>query len=1146
MQSHNDLLSAFRQSIIDADLNPPTNIEADGNKHAFNSTGKRGKKQGTYLLNPITGRGWFKCHRNAHYQTFSVSGAKRATIADVERIKADKAKSEQQQAYTWAKCAESAHKLWSRCSLVSTNQPYLVLKGIDPVGLNLRQHPSNGALVVPMFDPEGRLVNLQSIRPDGEKRFLKNARKHSCYTLIGAGSGQGRIFCEGYATGYTVWKATGKQAVVAFDAGNLKHVVAHMAHDGDIVAADNDNAVKGSDRFGKPLANYGIGHKAALATGLPVYLPSVPGKDFNDLATDKGIEAVRSIFEAAPVSQVPVFDAWGLASVALKGTKPAGWLKTLGKATTPEEAASIARSIMDRMSMATPAGISIARLRQQIEANAPAGLIHPITLDSIAGRVDYITAKYRQPAALQPVSLSSQGKARHRVELVAELPSLTPGDYHGVILVKAPMAAGKTQKIGQPLAAHAIATGITFLSICHRRSLVREMANRLSLTHYGDINAGTSKALATCLPSICRPDHAPLIDRVRMVFIDEVAQALDFLESRVCRTGDATNRDVYDRLRQIVAVAECAVVADAGLNDRVLSFLEQCRPGETFRIIEMLAPAKLGITANFAYGQDIAPSHVIGECLKELANDGRVWIACETKYRARALEELFTQHDPSLRVIAIYADNAGNKRQRDFMANPEAECLAYDVVIASPVISSGISIEHKNIPKHFTLGAFIGNGNSVTPADAAQMLRRVRYLKRYVIGLASNTTVGQQHPNAILKAAETAARIEGKAAPVTDFDTLVADIRASHENARADFAAGLLWQLDASGWHLVRAHEVCNEHLTALRAASESAHQRYIDTLMLAPILSEWEANVLAAHNPRGELQNLTLEAHRIRKALGLERQTLTEEALEFWDDGRAARRLDRFDAFRGIVPDAESAEVPVTMRRYLTACARGYAWLFDGIETGVADWLTPDIAGLIVDRIMQHRHLLAHLGVVPRKFGKFKTNKNGILIPMERPERPVSVVSEVLALMGLAIKGRQVRCHSSQGNTLENSSSTVTPEASKASMKQKGNPRVWVYSITPESYATMQHWTDSRANACAHQLTMQEIAERAAFRRAVKRARINIMDQPQRVLRPYRGAAKWPVVMGSVSTSEVPAETPKWIGTWPTNAEDGLWEANA
>ena len=53
--------------------------------------------------------------------------------------------------------------------------------------------------------------------------------------------------------------------------------------------------------------------------------------------------------------------------------------------------------------------------------------------------------------------------------------------------------------------------------------------------------------------------------------------------------------------------------------------------------------------------------------------------------------------------------------------------MNYDYVIASPVISCGISVEHRD-GHHFD-DVFIGDGSSVVPQDVLQMIRRVRYVK---------------------------------------------------------------------------------------------------------------------------------------------------------------------------------------------------------------------------------------------------------------------------------------------------------------------------------------------------------------------------------------------------------------------------------
>ncbi|MCK0751741.1 plasmid replication protein, CyRepA1 family [Chromohalobacter japonicus] len=1079
-----------------------------------------------------------------------------------------KAAQETQQQLEHTKAAERARWLWDNCKAPSADHPYLILKSIDPTGLGLRQHPSNGALVVPMYDPGGSLVNLQFISSDGEKRFLKSARKQDCYSLVGTDNGQDRVFVEGYATGYTAHQVTGKQAIVAFDAGNLTHVTAHMVCAGDVVAADNDNAVKPSHAFGKRLASYGTGHKAALATGLPFYLPTTPGTDFNDIGT----EATRAIFQAAPVSETPVFNAWLLAPVALPKATSTELVAEIAGITEPGKAAATAYSIAAKLAPRAPAQMPLQAIRAAIEANAEPAALHPATLDGIMDRLDKAQA-HRKRRALEQVSLPADIGQRHTHERIhGTVPELAPADYHGVIVVKAPMAAGKTKNIGAPLAKWANENGYNMLAICHRVSLVTELANRLKLTHYADVSAATAYAatgLATCLPSTTKPEHGALIDTANIVFIDEVAQVLRFIESeKACSTNNANNQGVYERLRAIVAQADCVVVADAGVDHRTVEFLQSCRPGESFRVIEVMPPKDAGITGQYGYGAD-AVTNAVSEALAELARDGKPWIAVESIDRAKALEHFFKAAMPDKRVMAIHADNKDNKAQRDFLIDADRESRRYDIVIASPVIGSGLSIEHK--PKHddkgnvieivpesekFTFGVYIGGGHRTTPADAAQQMRRVRYIERFEIALVANSsTVGNQSPEAAIAAAVTASKIEGKAAPVTTFDELVASIRTDAENARADFAAGLLWQLEAAGWTLERQQNDESENAPMgimevgerLKEARDHIRDAKRDALLNAPIITDERAAELERQPERSELSNTTLEAHRIRRALGIQGEPLSDEILDFWDGGRAVAKLDRFSAFQGVVSDFDDSGKSLSSRRYYEACARTYGWLFDGIDTKTEGWLTPDIAELVMDRVLEHRHLLAHLGIVAKKYAEWIPGRENKHQPraMKRPAYPVREVVAMMERMGLKMQGKRKRmksprCDTFPHNPLGGNTQCVTPEVSgKPAKKAKGNPIIRAYQPTTGSLSEMQQWADSR-NAARKVASVDTTPRRSQeekagsqtdpvspLHKAVQRARVVMLGEPRRrTLQPYRGPVELPAAMGSdIPPPTVPAE---------------------
>jgi len=934
-----------------------------------------------------------------------------------------------------------ALRIWQSAAR-ATAHPYLARKGITGHGLRIDQA---GRLLVPVYDTRtGALISLQRIDRDGEKRFLKDTTTEAGHYIIPGTSP--RIFCEGYATGATIHAATGRQIVVCFNAGNLGTVARILAQPGDVVAADNDNAPKPGERFGKRLDAYGTGHRAAIATGLPWHMPRTPGRDWND----EGEEAAAAAFAGAPTSAAPVFNAWQLPRLAPNGKTAKQWTKELAAATDPETASALALAAAGRLFLNAPAHSSLAEIRAALEIALPAGLVHPSTLDGIMQRLDAALA-HRKAAALACVTIPAEILARHRHDVCDALPNLAPADYEGVIVLWAPMASGKTRHIGAPFVGWAGQQSKP-LAICHRVSLVHDMARALGIEHYGEIDAETAydpalRGLATCLPSITAPAHSYLIRHAEFLFIDEISQVLRFLAAKDhCRTRDATNEGVYDRLRDLVGRARCVVVADAGCDARTLEFLESCRPGERFRIIEMRHKRE-GIEATYHTGGN-APAAVVGDCLAELAAGGRVWLATESSRRAKALGAFFEAQ--GYRALAVNAANKGNADQAAFLANPEAESRRYDVVIASPVIGSGLSIEHRQAGPWFTLGAFIGGGHRLTPADAAQALRRVRYLRRFALGLMPNSQVGKQAPDGILRALEEAAALDGRPAFPNAFTDLVAQITADEANARADFAAGLLWQLDRAGWSLRRGSGTDDGTAAALAELKQAQDDAHRAALLAAPVIDDAEARRLEATPDRTELQNITLEAWRIRQSLGI--AALDDAALDFWDDGAGVRRLDRFSAWRGVVGAFDDTGENLANRSFRRALAKAFAQVLHGIDLA-ADRITDRLAALVLDRVIERRFLLARLGVVPKTYGTWMEDKSGNLLPFTRPKNPRQEMAELLARMGLKWKRREgAATHTLGLITLEDIPQGVGKSA-----------RRLFYQVTPESLAEMQMWADRR-----------------------------------------------------------------------------------
>lgn len=298
-----DPIPQFTAAIAAAGLIPPDVIHADGKLHRFNTSGKRGDDTGWYVLH-LDGvpAGVFGCWRLGISETWCGKPDSAMTVMEREahrqRIKAMQAQREADEAAKHQAAANETARRWQDAQ-TCTEHPYLTTKGVLAHGV---RSDASGALLVPMRDTAGTLHSLQTIAPDGEKRFLSGGRVKGCYHAIGKPKGGALIVCEGYATGASIHEATRQAVAVAFNAGNLMAVALDLRDKYPalkiVVAADDDHQTQGNPGITKATA-------AAQAVDGVVAVPDFgahrPDRatDFNDLAQTAGLDAVRRCIEAA-------------------------------------------------------------------------------------------------------------------------------------------------------------------------------------------------------------------------------------------------------------------------------------------------------------------------------------------------------------------------------------------------------------------------------------------------------------------------------------------------------------------------------------------------------------------------------------------------------------------------------------------------------------------------------------------------------------------------------------------------------------------------------------------------------------------------------------------------------------------------------
>lgn len=283
---------------------------------------KPGRRNGFYKLFADTPYpvGWFGDWKQGQHHEWHYVDPNAPTLTDDERsrIKKEqrrlKAEAQIARETRQAEVAEDASRMWGRASADVAGHPYLVAKEIEiPRSIRLYQaKDGTKLLLVPMFafDMNGQpqLTNLQMIGPKGDKRFLKAGRVGGTFFSL-KGSSDVIVLCEGYATGTTIWQATGLSVVVCFNAGNLIEVAKEFARwrpkatlliaGDDDVEAPADWHIRGN---GRAWVNEGAkkAEAAAKAVGcrwIVPYFQKGPGRnrtDFDDLRANEGLEAVSA------------------------------------------------------------------------------------------------------------------------------------------------------------------------------------------------------------------------------------------------------------------------------------------------------------------------------------------------------------------------------------------------------------------------------------------------------------------------------------------------------------------------------------------------------------------------------------------------------------------------------------------------------------------------------------------------------------------------------------------------------------------------------------------------------------------------------------------------------------------------------------
>jgi putative DNA primase/helicase len=295
----------FRAAMRAAGLDHAGELIDDGKLHRFKAAGDRHRNSWYVLHAGPPGAGAFGCWKRSIKDTWCEKRSERYIdsewravreawqLADAERQRAEIERH--------AKARKTAAWILGHAKPV-TAHAYATGKGIKVFG-GVRKYRHN--IVLPLCNANGELHSLQFIGADGDKLFLSGGHVVGTFFTLADKPDSSLVICEGYATGASIFEATGLATVCAMNCGNLLAVSKALREK----FADNDAWTEGNPGLTKAT-------ESATATRAKLAMPqfkdaATKPTDFNDLHKLEGLDTVKTQIENATMpteSDTEAFD----------------------------------------------------------------------------------------------------------------------------------------------------------------------------------------------------------------------------------------------------------------------------------------------------------------------------------------------------------------------------------------------------------------------------------------------------------------------------------------------------------------------------------------------------------------------------------------------------------------------------------------------------------------------------------------------------------------------------------------------------------------------------------------------------------------------------------------------------------------------
>ncbi|CAD5988387.1 putative protein SYNPCC7002_B0001 (plasmid) [Planktothrix tepida] len=306
----------------------------------------------------------------------------------------------------------------------------------------------------------------------------------------------------------------------------------------------------------------------------------------------------------------------------------------------------------------------------------------------------------------------------------------------GLVCIKSGKGTGKTENL-IPLIQESMDIGRKVLVITHRIQLGRSICNRLGLVWVEDRQEHQEDSIfgfGLCIDSLHPLSQAkfnPSEWEDAIIILDETEQIIwHLLNSSTCIDKRAILCRMFTELVQTVLSSGGLIIAqDADLSDYAIDYLIDCAG---FRINPQVYVNEYKHSQQrkvIVYNQS-NPSHLITQLYESVGKAPILLVLDSQKVKGKFscinLESQLQESFPELKIIRIDSETVADETHAAFgcMEDINNRIKDYDIIITSPTIGTGVSIDLVN---HFQAIFAIFQG-AINVKDACQFLARVRDL----------------------------------------------------------------------------------------------------------------------------------------------------------------------------------------------------------------------------------------------------------------------------------------------------------------------------------------------------------------------------------------------------------------------------------